>query len=273
MRFVQPVVLLLGIATYVGVFVLLANTSGPGALVWVAVIVGAWNLIMLVATVMAVVNTIHRIRTRMTRQLATDSMIVKLASIPFFLVNFGVLVFVANASIVLIYVGPILWTVLSIGITLTYLTMLSTSIPVWATIVQLRRERIIDTGLTVLYATVSLLFVTDVAAGILLFGHSRRRPRFACMWLLLGTGGAMIVVGILELLFGFLISDFPELDYGGVYLDWLLWFIPLVAGTALILATAIVSAAQRSTLRLEAQTALPIETPIRSGTFGTILAG
>lgn len=264
-------VLLLGIATYVGVFALLANTSGPGVLVWVAVIVGAWNLIMLVATVIAIVNSVHRTRATMTRQLATDSMIVKLASIPFFLVNFGVLVFVANASIVLIYIGPILWTVLAIGISLTYLTMLSTSIPVWATIVNLRREGILDTGLAVLYATMSLLFVTDVAAGVLLFGQSRRRPRFAWMWLLFGSGVTMIVVGILEVLFGFLIFDFPELDYGGMDLGWLLWFIPLVAGIALILATAIVSAAQRSTLRLEAQTALSIETPTR-GTSVTILA-
>jgi len=253
MRFVQPGVLLLGVAVYLGVFALLAyGPRGPGLLVWVVVIVGTWTLIMLVATVVAIVNSVIRIRAKETRRLAADSLMAKLASIPFFLINFLVLVFVANASVLFIMVGPIFWTILAIGIGLTYLTMLSTSVPVWATIVQLRRERTIDTGLTVLYAIFSVLYVTDIAAGVLLFGHSRRRPRFAWMWLLFGTGAAMIVIGILEVLFHFLIFAFP---WFGESLEWLLWFIPLAAGIAVILSTAIVSAARQSSLQLEARAA------------------
>jgi hypothetical protein len=157
--------------------------------------------------------------------------------------------------------------VVAIGVVLTYLTMLSTSIPVWATITQLRRERFIDTGLTVLYAIMSLLFVTDVAAGVLLFGHYRRRPRITLVWLLLGTGMAMIVVGILEFLLDFAEFNSPELGSRGmVSLGWLLWFIPLVAGIVVLVVTGIVRAVWRTSLQLEAQSAHSVESPKEGGT-------
>lgn len=240
---------------YIGVIAFISHTSGPNDLWTLAIIVGAWNLIMLAATIFAIVDSVLRTRGIKPRQLALDAMIVKLVSIPFFLVNFAVLVVLFNASIVLIFIGPILWAVGAIGIVLTYLTMLSTSVYSWAAIAQLRRERVIGKGLTVLYAILSFLFVTDVAAGVLLFGHSRRRPRLAAVWLLVGTGIAMILVGALDYRYHFLDFIVPELGF--YHLDWLEWVAPIILGSGVILATAIVTVVRRSTLRIEAQKAVP----------------
>jgi hypothetical protein len=224
---------------------------------WILVVVGVWNLLMLAATVLAIVDSILKFRARKARQLGTDAMVVKLASIPFFLLNFAALVVVFNTSIVLIFLGPVLWVVVAIGSGLTYLTMLSTSVYVWATIAQLRRERTIGTGLTVLYMILSFIFVTDIAAGVLLFGHIRRRPRLAVVWLLLATGIAMIVVGVLDSFFDFLDFVFPVVgEVGFVFgIYWLEWGIPVVAGSVVILVTGIVALVRRSALRLEAQRA------------------
>jgi hypothetical protein len=247
------VVLLLGVGMYIVVIAIFQAEGGPSNDLWFLVIAGTWNLVILVATVIAIVDGVLRIRAKRTKELAVDAMVVKLVSIPFFLINFAVLLFALNASIVLIFIGPILWTVIAIGTGLTYLTMLSTSVYVWATITRLRRERTISTRQTVLYMILSFLFVTDIAAGVLLFGHSRRRPRLALVWLLLGSGIAMIVLGVTDYFFGFLDSLFPEL--GSYDIDWLDWVIPIVAGIVVILVTGIVAVVRRSTLRLEAQRA------------------
>jgi len=254
MRFVQPAVVLLGVPTYLGVFAILGSEGGTDEQVWLLTIAGAWNLVMLVATVVALVDSIRRVRAGKTRQLALDAMIVKLASIPFFLVNFAVLVLVFNVSLRFIMIGPVFWAIIAVGIVLTYLTMLSTSIPAWATITQLRRERVIGTGLTVLYVILSLLFVTDIAVGVLLFGHSRRRPRLALVWLLVGTGVALILVAIFDAWLNFLEFDFPYLNSDGLH-AWVLWVIPLSAGVAVVLVTVIISALRRSSLRDEARRA------------------
>jgi hypothetical protein len=258
---------------YIGVIAILLQPDGGGDdQWWILVIVGTWHLLILIATVIAVVDSVRRIRARKTRQLAVDAMVVKLASIPFFVVNFFVLTISFNAGVVLIWMGPILWTVVAIGSVLTYLAMLSTSVYAWAAITQLRRERIIGTGLTVLYTILSFLFITDIAAGVLLFGHSRRMPRLALMWLLLGSGIAMIVVGVLDFFFGFLAFLVPELGFYGV--DWLDWSIPIAVGIVVILVTGIVAVARRSALRLEAQrAAIAVHASTESNTSDLVPAG
>jgi hypothetical protein len=67
---------------------------------------------MLVATVLVTVNSVRRLRAGRTRELAADAMIAKLVSIPFFLLNFAALVFVAYAGIGLMFpVRPsLLWS-------------------------------------------------------------------------------------------------------------------------------------------------------------------
>jgi hypothetical protein len=269
---VQPVVLLLGVAMYIVVVAIFQADGGPGDDLWFLVIAGAWNLVILVATVIAIVDSVLTMRAKRTKELAVDALVVKLVSIPFFLINFALLVFALNASIVLIFIGPILWAVIAIGTGLTYLTMLSTSVYVWATITRLRRERTIGTGLTVLYMILSFLFVTDVAAGVLLFGHSRRRPRLALVWLFLGTGIALIVVGVLDFFFGFLAFLVPELGSYGV--DWLDWSIPVAVGIVVILVTGIIAVVRRSALRLEAQrAATTIDASTESNTSDMVPAG
>lgn len=248
---------------YIGIIAAIASAPDNGSAdpTWILVIAGVWNLLMLIATVIAIVDSVLRIRARKTRQLAVDAMVVKLASIPFFLSNFAVLMVLFNAGVVLIWIGPFLWTIVAIGSGLTYLTMLSTSVYAWATIAQLRRERVIGSGLTLLYSILCFLFVTDIAVGVLLFGHSRRRPRLALAWLFFGTGIALIVVGVLDYFFGFLSLVFPILGFLTINepvfyfngTDWLEWGTPVAVGIVVILVTGIVGVVRRSALRLEAQ--------------------
>jgi hypothetical protein len=266
-RYVQAGALLLGAVMYVVVMNTVEQLSTASNVQWYLVIAGGWNLLLLVVTVIVIVDSIRKVRAKKTRTLATDSFVVKLASIPFFVLNYVVLVvlFVGGAAIFL-FGGMVLWVAVAIGSGLTYLAMLSTSIYVWAAIAQLRRERIIGTGLTILYAILSLIFVTDIAAGIMLFGHSRRRPRLALVVVLLSTGLAMITLGLLFMLgiVGF-VSE-PKYD---PYMS--VWISFVVAGIVVVLATAIVSVVKRSTLKLEAQRAALARTT-QSATSVQVLA-
>jgi hypothetical protein len=233
--------LLLGAAMYVAVMNTVDQLGTPSNVQWYLVIAGAWNLLLLVVTIIVIVDSIRKVRARKTRMLATDAFVVKLASIPFFVLNYVVLavIFIGGAAFFR-WGGMVLWVAVAIGSGLTYLAMLSTSIYLWATIAQLRRERVVGTGLTILYAILSLIFVTDIVAGILLFGHSRRRPRLALVVVLLSTGTAVIAPGLL------LLSAYGYTTFTGVV---------LLIGAVVILTTAIVSVVKRSSLKLEAQRA------------------
>jgi hypothetical protein len=233
--------------------------SSSDNLQWNFVIAGAWNLLLLIVTVTVIVDSIRKVRAKKTRALVTDVLVVKLASIPFFALNYFVLAFLfVGGAFILLFGGMVLWVVVAIGSGLTYLAMLSTSIYVWAAIAQLRRERIIGTLLTILYAIMSLVFVADIAAGIMLFGHSRRRPRLALVVVLLSTGLSMIASGIVAFEF--------ELDLTGIVSIAL-----VIAGFIVVLATAIVSVVKRSSLKLEAQRAALARTT-QSATSVQVLA-
>jgi hypothetical protein len=259
-RFVQPVVLLLGAAMYIVVFAFSSQLTRGDTVHWNLVIAGGWNLLLLVATIVAVVDSIRRVRAKKTRQLATDAMVVKLAATPFFVLNFLLLAFLfVGGGAIFILGGFLLWVAFAIGIALTYLALLSTSVYAWAAIAQLRRDRMIGIWLTVVYTILSLVPVTDVAAGVLLFGHSRRRPRLALVVVLLSAGLIMIALGLLGL-FG-AVSFVADLnagsDYG--YAFAALGFGPIglvIVGTGVIVATVVViSVVRRSTLRNQAQRA------------------
>jgi hypothetical protein len=270
MRFVQPAVLLLGSAIYVGFILFIIQQTDSSSQVdsssddgsfdlWILVCVGIWNLLMLAATVIAIVDSIRAVRAKQTRQLGVDAMVAKLVAIPFFLLNFAFLSFLFQAGLVTAWmgIGFVAWIVVAIAAGMTYLTMLSTSVYVWATIAQLRKQRIIGTGLTVLYAILSLLFVTDIAAGVLLFAHSRRRPRLGAVWLFIGTGIALVALGILDYFSKFLYTVFPVVGildkYYGV--PWLEWAIPTGLGLVVILVTGVIALTRRSSLHREAQAA------------------
>jgi hypothetical protein len=253
MRFVQPAVLLLGTAMYVVLIAFsgqLVKATNP----WTLAIPAAWNLLLLIATIITIVDSALRIRAGKTKQVATDAMVVKLVAIPFFILNFYVLAefFVVGGITLIIVIGFALWIVVAIGIGLTYLTMLSTSIYLWAAIARLRRERIIGTGLTVLYVILSLLYVTDIAAGVLVFGHSRRRPRLALALVLLSAGAVFMVYGIWTLIGLFGDGLGAGWNDPSIYLQWV---IPVGIGGAVILATVVVCVIRRAALRLEAQQA------------------
>jgi hypothetical protein len=265
----------LGSAMYIWIATLSEQLNMDGQLpdlTWVFVIAGIWNLLLLIVTVIAIVDGTRSLRAGKTRQLATDGMVVKLISIPFFISNFLVLaeVFVTGGITLIVLIGFALWVVVAVGIGLTYLTMLSTSIYLWAAIARLRRERVISTGLTVLYVILSLLFVTDIAATVLVFGHSRRRPRLALAVLLLSTGGVFVAVGVWTLVglfedgtgFGWSLASF-----------YLQWVIPMGIGSVMILATVVVCAVKRAALKLEAQQAAARRTPKEVDAPDSVLAG
>lgn len=283
MRFTQPVVMLLGTVMYVlvGAFFGQLETDDGGS--WILVIVGVWNLALLVATAIAIVDGVLRIRAGKTRELAEDALLVKLASAPFFVITSVLLglLFIGGLAIVL-FGGVALWVAGTVGIVLTCLTMLSTSIPVWAAIARLRRERTIGTGLTILYAAMSLVFVTDIAAAVLVFGHSRRRPRLALLWVLIGTGAALIGIGLIGFYLGSVADGFNlgslatslHLEIAVGLVGWAPLGI-IVLGGGVILATIIVSVVRRSTLRLEALNAStptpPAETAVPRRRVGLVL--
>src|SRR3954452_12717348 len=104
---------------------------------------GVWNLLALAAFVIAIVDSVRKIRARKS-SLATDAMVAKLASIPFFLVSFVVLTgaFLVGSMLVL-FGGAVVWIVVPIVTVLTYFAMLSTSVYGWAALVQMRRERVL----------------------------------------------------------------------------------------------------------------------------------
>jgi hypothetical protein len=255
MRFVQPVVMVVGAVMYTLIFAFFDDLNTYYTIQWNFVIAGAWNLLFLVATVIAIVDSIRRIRAKKTRQLATDALVVKLAAIPFFILNYVMLVFLFFlGGAALLFGGPLLWVVVAVGSGLTYLAILSTSVYVWAAIAQLRRDRIIGTRLTVLYAILSLIPVTDVAASVLLFGHYRRRPRLALVAILLS-------IGLLALVFGLIITSVNPAFKTGYDPITLGGYILAIVGMAVILPTAVVSIVRRSTLRAEAQRATVAREP------------
>lgn len=234
--------MLVGVAEYALFFV----TINSGTLLWLPfVIVAVWNLLALVATVITIVDSIRKVRAKNSRQLATDAMVAKLASIPFFMVSFFVLTgsLLVSFAIVL-FGGPVLWIVIPIVGVLTYFVLLSTSIYGWAAIVQMRRERVIGTVRTVVYAILLFVPIADTVVGVLLFG--RRRPRLA-------LAVSIFDIGLILAVFGFvgvwgLTSDEDGLGSGGV-----VSIVVIVVGFGLILATGIAAVVLRSSLRAEAQ--------------------
>lgn len=254
MRFVQPITMVLGLVAYVAFFALYywVNTDhGPSVadgLVWMVVIIVAWNVLAVVATIIAIVDAVRGIRSGRTRQLTTNAMVVKLASIPFLSLS-CLLVALAffGGALALLAGGPAYWVVGAIDAVLTCLVWLSTSIYLWAAIAQLRRGRILGTGLTVLYAVLSLVPVADVAAGVAVFAHSRRRPRLLLIVGSLLLGVAIIALGGLGFLL-FLPAAGDSLDPSAIVAG-----SPAFVGIGLVIAAGVVSIVQRSKLRAEAE--------------------
>jgi heme exporter protein D len=247
--------MVLGTAMYAVVFVIVAQNDLMAYVSEILTIVGVWNGLLILATVISIVDSILSVRAKKTRQLATDAMVVKLASIPFFLLNYvGVAMLILGGAVFLLLADPLFLFAGVIGVVLTYLAMLSTSVYVWAAIVQLRRERIIGTGLTVLYGILSLVFVTDIVAGVMLFGHYRKRPRLAVVCVLLSAGLMTIAIAIVGHIASFNAVNADYADSGPDPL-LLVWIGVGISGAAAIVITLIVSVVRRSALRDEAQRA------------------
>jgi hypothetical protein len=169
--------MLLGAVTYL-VFVLGSfdtNLAEPLVELTAPTLIG-WNVLLLIVTALVIVDSVRKVRQGKTMQLATGVFVVKLTAIPFFLINFALMAMIAAAGLVFMVhgIGLALWMVVAISVVLTYFAMVSTSVYGWASVLRLRRDGRINSGLAVLYSLLLLVFVADIVAGILLFVHARR---------------------------------------------------------------------------------------------------
>ena len=134
-----------------------------------------WNALLLIVTILVIIDSVRKVRKGSTAQLTTGVFLVKLVAIPFFLINFALLAFMAYGGMLIFILGGFaLLAGVGVGAGLTFLTMLSTSVYGWASIVLLRRERRIDTRMVVAYTLLLFVFVADTVVGILLYAHYRR---------------------------------------------------------------------------------------------------
>ena len=250
MRFLQAGVLLLGALMYVALILFSGDLTSSSNLQWILVIAGAWNLLFLIMTVLVVIDGIRRIRAEKTQELATGVLVVKLAAIPFFVLNFVVLgVLALGGALVFLFGGMVLLVGVAVGIGLTYLAMLSTSVYSWAAIALLRREGVIKPWLAAMYTFFSLVFVLDTVAGVLLFGHARRRPTLALGIVLLSFGVGSAVAGVvIDQTMGW------DPDYGVNGFTWI-----SVVGMVILLVAVGVSLLLIPALRREARHLAPAE--------------
>ena len=253
-RIVQTGTLLLGTLMYALIIAFVGVLSSADNLYWFFFIIGIWNTLLLVVTGLVIVDAVRKVRAGRTQELATGTLLVKLAAIPFFVLNFFVLAMLTLGGMaIFIMGGVVLLYAVWIGSGLTYLAMLATSIYAWATIARLRREKTIGSGLAVLYTFLTLGFVTDTAAGVLLFGHARKRPGLALTIVLIVTGVILAVPRFL--------IDTVQAPYGEwwtalkVTLAWV-----SVAGMALIVGTIVIAAARWVVLRRRGLAATATET-------------
>jgi hypothetical protein len=243
--------MLLGALMWVAIGAFGSNLATNTDIQWFLVIAGAWNLLLIIVTivvVVVVVDSIRKIRAKKTQLLATDVLVVKLAAIPFFALNFvALLMLTIFGAGMFLFGGLVLWVVAGVGIGLTYLAILSTSVYAWAAIAQLRREGIIKPWLAVLCAILSLIPVTDTATGVLLFGQARRRPMLALVIVMLSFAltFASVVLG--------LYSYFNQLGGGGSAL-WMYGFGWIgIVGVVALLAAMVGTVALLPALRREAR--------------------
>ena len=173
MRFVQAAVLLLGAVVYVSPF-FPVSAEFPDLLFWIIV---GYNVLLVVVTLLAIVDSVVKVRAGRLSELAQGVFIVKLAAIPFFLINFAAMVLLTLGGTALVFVRGIGLAVLAavaFATVLTYLTMISTSVYGWATVALLRRQRRIGTAFAVIYSILLCVFVADTVVGIVLFVLVRR---------------------------------------------------------------------------------------------------
>ena len=178
MRFVQAGALLLGVLIVLGLWFALDGyrlINAPDALGVILFTVIGWNVLLFIVTILVIIDSVKQIRRSNTSLLATSAFVVKLAGIPFFLMIGSLLVLLLFGGMLILAVGGVAMIAAGwIGLVLAYLALLPTSIYGWASVVQLRRDRIIETSVVVWYSILLAVPVADVVVGILLFRHVRR---------------------------------------------------------------------------------------------------
>lgn len=140
----------------------------------VLVLLGAWLVGALAVVTVAILDALALLKRRDVGALAGSGMLVKLAGIPFFVVNF---LFLAGAILGVLFfssmfaaggmtaIGAVVVTpVLVVG---TYLVMLPTSSYGIACLVLLRRDGVISSSCFATHLVMHLVFVVDVVSAVL----------------------------------------------------------------------------------------------------------
>ncbi|GAB3410148.1 hypothetical protein GCM10027515_30130 [Schumannella luteola] len=173
MRYAQAGLMIFGALLWIGIILAFFNglidREHSQAVVYGTVI--GWNILLFVATVLVIVDAVVKIRGRRTDQLSGGVMLVKLAAIPFFIINFIVLALVSIGTVVFVGTGII---VAAVTTPMTYVAMLSTSVYGWAALIAQFRDRRIAGGRLAFYVVMLFVFVFDIVAGILIYGQARR---------------------------------------------------------------------------------------------------
>lgn len=169
--------MVLGAVLYIAGFIFVSNGNDLFDAIPVfglAAFIG-WNAALVTVTTLVIIDSVKRVRKGMTVQFATDVFVVKLAAIPFFVINFAIFALLGLVgSVIIVRGGMFLLAATAIAAGFTFISMLSTSVYGWASIVHFRREGRMGTARAVIYSLLLLVFVADTVVGILLFVESRR---------------------------------------------------------------------------------------------------
>lgn len=165
--------MLLGSLLYVAPFFVYIPEV-PDLFFWILV---GYNALLVIVTLLAVIDSVRKVRAGRLRELASGVFIVKLAAIPFFVINFAVMALMTLGGTALLFVrgiGIAVLAAVAVATVLTYLTMISTSVYGWATVALLRRQGGLGKVFATLYSILLCVFVADTVVGIVLFALVRR---------------------------------------------------------------------------------------------------
>ncbi len=140
---------------------------------WLLLIVlyALWFLVFIGSLVRLIAGSIKELRNNDTKALIASVKLLKLASIPYFIINFalcaiiGLLFVVVSRGLGLIF--------LPIPVVLTWLTMLSTSMSSLFLLAALRKNRAATAGYVMKHAILQLFFVIDIISALFIVKRAR----------------------------------------------------------------------------------------------------
>lgn len=149
------------------------QTSELAQNVWLGLAI-VWLVAMIGAPAIGLMDAVHKLAAGDAAGLRKGAITVKLAGIPFFVLNYVVVAMVALLLQLLASMwagGAILalfnWAGVGVVMVVTYLVMLPTSAYGWAGLIWLRRNRAVSNTFFVLNAILHTIFVVDILSSLI----------------------------------------------------------------------------------------------------------